>query len=48
MTPDELRQRIIELHAQGLRVLDIASILALHPQIIIRALELANLMGAQR
>ena len=48
MTTDELHKRILELHAQGLRVLDIASILALYPQIIIRALELASVVSAQR
>jgi hypothetical protein len=42
MTNTELHQRILALHAQGLRVLDIASMLSLHPQIVIRALELAN------
>ena len=39
MTPEQLHARILELHSRGLRVLDIASILALHPLIIIRALE---------
>ena len=48
MTNEELRQRILSLHAQGLRVLDIASLLGLHPQIIVRALELASVMGTER
>jgi hypothetical protein len=39
MTPDELHQRILTLHAQGLKVIDIAALLCLHPLIIIRALE---------
>jgi hypothetical protein len=42
MTTAELHQRIIELHSQGLRVLDIAALLSVHPQIIIRALDLVD------
>jgi hypothetical protein len=42
MTTAELQQRILALHAQGLKIIDISALLALHPQIVIRVLELAN------
>ena len=42
MTADELHQRILTLHAQGLKVIDISAALCIHPQIVIRALELVN------
>lgn len=42
MTTAELHARVLALHAQGLKVIDISALLGLHPQIVIRALELAN------